>query len=187
MEIKNRKMNALIIIWTLISSLLILVLFQALKRINDMLQEMSKRITSLSEDIIGTKTDFSKHLDEHYELLHHLKRIYIIFDILKISSPLAIRLTLNDIITSKETPSIQKMNIVLLKNLIEEYNTNIKELKQRIEKSDDHIEKEKIGNIIEEFRNMITLISTVSEESSQEYVEQIYHEIFSSVKKIRGV
>lgn len=180
-------MNVLITVWTLISSLLILILFRALKRTNAVLLEMSKRITSILEDSVDLRKVVNKMMDDEHEVLYHLRRIYMLFDILKISSPLAIRLTLHDIVTSKEIPSIQKMNIVLLKNLIEEYNINIKELEQRIEKSDDQTEQEKIKKIIEEFRSMITLISTVSEESSQEYVEQIYHEVFSSVKKIRGV
>ena len=76
MEIKNRKMNALMIIWTFVSSLLILVLFRALKRTNTVLLEMykrikqidleglemSKRITSILEDSVKVRKLISKNL-----------------------------------------------------------------------------------------------------------------------------
>jgi hypothetical protein len=120
-------------------------------------------------------------------LTENLKKIFMALNVLKINNPPAIQLTILKILDSEKALTPRETSVLLLKNLLDEYNSVKVILKAKETETDDLSDKNKLSSVVSELDTMINLISTISEESSDSYIEQIFNEIIASSKKIRDI
>jgi len=202
MEVTNRKM---IIIKIVILTILIYSIYMIKK--NRMLTD--KEIESLRKEVKLLKNKYdalSERIDNLFEndrifskrindlcgdalkLSDNANRVYRILEVLiNVNYTYATQSTVNSIISSDKLLSTRDTSIILLNNLVTEYSIVIAGLKNRVALSEDDLEKERLKQIISELENISILISTISPDSSNDYINQIYNEIFASVDKIKNV
>lgn len=187
METKNRKMKIVLFISYVMAGILISMVIRLRKNNNKDFHEIYKKMDVLF-DVVSNNYKFQDILHkEHIQYKVLLHKIYIALELLGLSSTPSIRKTTFFVFDQKKEVSIREASIELLNNLIEEYSKYIDDIKIRITSSNDNEEKEKLSTLVEEFNNLVTLISTVSPDSSEEYVKQIYAEISVGINKIRNV
>lgn len=68
--------------------------------------------------------------------------------------------------------------------LSKQYEDVIKSLQKKLEDTQDPLEKEKLQAHMREIQHIMSMISSVDENSSYEYVEQVYEEIRTSIKSL---
>lgn len=186
METKNRKMKIALFMSYIITGILFFMVIRLRKKNNKNLKDIYENIRLLNNLSYNT----SKHQQILYEDYNQCKiavnKLCIAIELLGLNSSPSIRKTTSYLFKQKKDVSIKETNIELLNNLIEEYSGCIKEIKIRIESSNDQEEKERLSLLFEEFNNLVTLLSSVSPDSSEEYIKQIYAEISLGINKIRN-
>ena len=187
MEIKNRKM----ISYTLIAfGIVIFLIAKLLKRINkmaDQIVSINQALARIDQDKLDNKIVVGKLINEMGEMVNLAKKIFLTLDILKLSAPPSIANTIIKILGTAEALTPRDASITLLNNLLIEYNEVVKSLKEKVVGIEDGDEKGKVEKMIEEYQNTVSLIGTISEESSNDYISQIFNEVSSSMKKVRGL
>lgn len=167
----------------------VIVLFLHVKKqrkIEALNAETDKALKELKEDIKALNVQLSGVLQEHVILLKNIQRIHFSLEAITMFTPPCVKSTIMEIISSKEDISLKKANLIFLKYLMEEYIKNVQDLTLRLEASEDSLEKERISTVIHGLNEIITILSTVSEDSSDEYLSQIYKEIYHGAKKIKS-
>jgi len=187
METTNRKISIIVIMIAIINTIIIWLTGKARKKTDKEIQCIQEKVNSIiSEGPFLTK-EVGNLFGDISLLIENMRKIYLILEILKLNSTYAIQNTIISILKSDKVPSLRDTNITLLNNLIVEYSANIIELKNKVAVSEHEVEKERIGKIISELEGLTTLISTISSDSSDEYITQIYVEVFVSVNKIKNI
>lgn len=98
--------------------------------------------------------------------------------------------TITKILEAPKVPDSLEINIAFLENLKEEYTYLKKGLSEELQKSEkdiDIIQKDRMNKIIEELDSIIIVLSTISKESSAQYIEEIFKEVTASFMKIHGI
>lgn len=124
---------------------------------------------------------------EYLSITEVLKKIAQAIDILKLSDTPAIQKTVLKVLLSEEVMTPREVNLYFLSILSGEYShikSNIKDRVALIEKSEDI---EQFNSLIYELDTMINLIETISKESSDEYINQIFSEIILCNKKLSDI
>jgi septal ring factor EnvC (AmiA/AmiB activator) len=163
-------------------------LHKEVKLLKNKYDALSERIDTLYEN----NRIFSKRINDlcgdALKLSDNANRIYRILEVLiNINYTYATTTTVNSIMSSDRVLSTKETSIILLNNLITEYSIVIARLKNKVALSEDNLERERLKQVIIELENISILISTISPDSSDGYIGQIYNEIFVSVDKIKNV
>jgi|WetSurMetagenome_2_1015567.scaffolds.fasta_scaffold134908_2 hypothetical protein len=168
----------------------IFILLQYLKyrrRMAHNIERINKDLKDLYEDALETKKQISNTLSEHILTLKKVQKVYQAFYAISLCSKYAIRQSISDILESEEDLDRKKVIVIFFKNLMEEYTMFIRALEERMETIDDSIEKKRMEAVLKEMNDIVTVLSTVSEDSSEEYLLQIFNELNFGVDKIREV
>lgn len=187
MEAADRKMSLIFMLITLSNIYFIWMAWSARRQSNKELLSLYKAIEEISVKDLRILKQTTGLCENSSKFLNSIDRIYLIIDILKLSSSYAIQSTVVNILKSDKVPSSRDACIILLNNLVTEYNAGILDLKNKIVLSDNAIEKEKINKVINELEGLSTLISSISSDSSDEYLNQMYREVFKSMAKIKNI
>lgn len=194
MAIKNRKVKIVLflIAGTSFVYLLIRSLFRKLsEKVENNRKMIFKTITdqeAMSYEILRLQNIDTKILKEFNVYSVLINKIQLIIDVLKINTTYSVGKTIVGIIQSKDDHlNTRKVSLMFLANLIDEYSAIKTDLLKKIEKENIPSEKEKLNSTIKELDNLVTLMSTVSDESSDTYIDQIYLEIINGTKKIRNI
>lgn len=194
MAIKNRKVKIVLflIAGTSFVYLLIRSLFRKLsEKVENNRKMIFKTITdqeAMSYEILRLQNIDTKILKEFNVYSVLINKIQLIIDVLKINTTYSVGKTIVGIIQSKDDHlNNRKVSLMFLANLIDEYSAIKTDLLKKIEKENIPSEKEKLNSTIKELDNLVTLMSTVSDESSDTYIDQIYLEIINGTKKIRNI
>jgi len=170
-----------------ITGILFFMVIRLRKKSDKDLRETNEKMEALF-DISTNNHRFQNFLhEEHTRYKLHVHKICIALELLGLSSTPSIRKTTFFVFDQKREVSIREASIELLNNLIEEYSKYVENIKKRLASSENNEEREKLSTLVEEFNNLVTLISTVSPDSSDEYIKQIYAEISVGINKIRNV
>lgn len=113
-----------------------------------------------------------------------LRRVLLAIHVFKLGSQMCIAKTVSKVISDPNMPTPRETSVALLDNIKIEYINVVAQLKEQL-LQEDSLEKEKILKMIQEYDNTIAVISTISEESTDDYLEQIYREVLVSMKKVR--
>lgn len=116
-----------------------------------------------------------------------LRRVLMVLDISKINYSQAIQRTILRIFKSEKLLTPREVSVEFMSNLSIEYNDAKAVLRERITASDDVSDKDKLLNVINELDTITNLLGTISVESSDEYLDQIFKEVVIGVNKIRSV
>jgi hypothetical protein len=147
---------------------------------------MAYRVHLLQKSLL----DLYKNQTENLEYLHSLNdrvnRLCLSTAIIKLDTSIPVQKTVIDIFASE--PSLKPSNIheTLLKHLLEEYTALKETLILQINSLTEGSEIERNQNILNEIDNIMTLMGTVSMDSSHTYIEQIFNEVMNSVRKIKS-
>jgi hypothetical protein len=163
-------------------------LYKEVKLLKDKYDALSERIDTLYEN----DRVFSKRINDlcgdALRLSDNTDRVCRILEVLiNVNYTYAIISTVNSIMSSDKVLSTRDTSIILLNNLVTEYSIVITRLKNRVTLSEDDLEKERLKQVISELENISILISTISPDSSNDYINQIYNEIFTSVAKLKNI
>lgn len=138
-------------------------------------------------NIVATLEGIQKNVDI---ITNQSDKLYLIINLLKNSQSYSISKTISKILESQEVPSVLEANILFLEHLKEEY-TFLKEgLIERIKNLDDNLEfvqKNKLKDTLIEIENILLFLSTISKDSTSEYVSSIFKEISASFYKIHKI
>lgn len=189
MEIKNSKMT-----WTTFLLVITIFILLSIREIIKKQKEMDGIIVSILKALTVEKTDrevdkkaIGALFDQSNLLIAQFRKMYLIIDLLKLYTPPSINNTIVGILKSDEPPTTREASVLLLKNLLQEYNEVVSILTEKMQGLEDGEEKEKLEAMITEYQNTMSVISTISEDSSDEYIQQIYNEVAYSMKKVRSL
>lgn len=157
------------------------------KQTDEKISKLQKDLANLIVDTITIRERVCTLFEDMINIFDHLRKIVVGIDLLKLGASPSINKTIAEIMEAKKATTPREASIMLLRNLTIEYGQHIQILKQKVESAEDDEDKERLSKILEEFKNMATLLSTISDESSNEYIEQIFHEVVLGVTKIRNV
>lgn len=115
-----------------------------------------------------------------------IKKIIFSITLLKKCAPEAVANTVTKVLTSPNVLNPREVSLTLLNNIKIEFQGVIDSLLDQQELSMDIKEKEATDKKVSEYENIICLISTVTDESSDEYIEQMFEEVDSHIKKMRS-
>lgn len=115
-----------------------------------------------------------------------IKKIIFSITLLKKCAPEAVANTVTKVLTSPNVLNPREVSLTLLNNIKVEFLNTIEKLKQQRILVVDTQEKEISEKKIAEYENIICLIDTVSDESSDEYIEQMFGEVDNHTKKMRS-
>jgi hypothetical protein len=155
------------------------------------IKKIIKYTENQHELLLSVLEQHTKYIDKftenHRIQLDHIGKIYIILDVIKINLPYAIQKTTSKIASTKELTSSRDANLILLTYLNEEYSLMRVELDKQVKRSENDIEKDKIKFIISEIDALTTVLQTISKESSDEYIDQLFKEVVTTMNKIKSI
>jgi hypothetical protein len=154
--------------------------YECIEKIQEFISEQNK----INFKSLGTVKSV---IEQTKEISDTLKKTLLAIYVLKLGSQLCIANTVTKVLSDPKLLTPREASILLLDNLRIEYAGVTKQLKDQLLLLEDTLEKEKVQKMITEYENTISLISTISEESSDSYLEQIYVEVASSMKKVRDM
>jgi len=173
------------------------------KKVNKILNERLKGYNKLFENILeDTETGFGiknqnfflsalKGLDKKINnITDQVEKALFTLVLLKNFQSYAIGKTITEILEAPKVPNSLEINITFLVNLKEEYTYLKKGLARQLHKDEknlDILQKNRINEIIKELDNLILVLSTISNESSAQYIEEIFKEVSASFVKIHGI
>lgn len=157
-----------------------------IKSINECLDSMLtciKEQNSVNSKNIDTLTKVNMQALANVDFI---KKIIFAVTLLKKCAPDAVSNTVSRVLNSPNVLNPREVSLTLLKNIKVEFLNTIEKLKQQRILVVDTQEKEISEKKIAEYENIICLIDTVSDESSDEYIEQMFGEVDNHTKKMRS-
>jgi hypothetical protein len=156
------------------------------KKTDEKIDKLQKSIISLGLDAIDIRKGVTNLFEDMVTTLVNMRRILLVLDLLRLGTSPSVNKTTADILRTDKVMSPREASILLLKNLTLEYGEHISILKEKVGTAEEGDDKERLTKILEEFKSMATLLSTISEESSDGYIEHIFNEVVLGVTKIRN-
>jgi len=179
-----------------------LYIHKKINRIIDIrLKKYEKLLTSIFEE---KKTSISYEIQSQTYVLtiiedlnkkinilrNQTEKALFIIALLKNFQSYSVAKTITKILEAPEVPDSLEINIAFLENLKEEYTYLKKGLSEQLSRSEkdiDIIQKDRMNEIIIELDSIILVLSTISSESSAQYIEEIFKEVTASFMKIHGI
>src|SRR4030042_1570322 len=120
-------------------------------------------------------------------LTHRVNQLSLIVGIMKLDNSYPVQKTISDIIISDQPLKHKDAICIFLKYLAEEYVRLKANISQDLKHEDDLDEQDRLKSMIAEIDSIMNLSTMVSEESSLEYMIQVFNEICVGVKKLKSL
>lgn len=170
------------------------IINKRLKGYEDLLKSiLDEKKTTISHEIKNQTYILSiiEDLNEKINILkNQTEKALFTIALLKNFQSYSVAKTITKILEAPEVPDSLEINIAFLENLKEEYTYLKKGLSEQLyrsEKDIDIIQKDRMNEIIIELDSIILVLSTISNESSAQYIEEIFKEVTASFMKIHGI
>lgn len=134
--------------------------------------------------VIGSINQYNKRTKEIIQYINHL---YKLFDIMALDCSIPVRCSINAVRRMGHLQTSYNMHKIIRESLITEYATLRPQFVEKINNIIDPEKKEKALSILSETDNMITLMETVTDNSSSEYEKQITNEVRVCIEKIKEI
>lgn len=140
--------------------------------------------TSLFVQYILSRKSNNNKIEEIIQYINHL---YKLFDIMSLDCSIPVRCSLNSVRKLGHLKTSYNMHKILRESLITEYAVLRPQFIEKINRIIDPQKKEIALSILSETDNMISLMETVTDESSSDYEKQITNEVHTCIEKIKKI
>ena len=120
------------------------------------------------------------------EYLRYIEHLYILLDVLAVDSSAHIRHTFNTLRQKNFLDTDYDINKALREGIIAEYTTYRPLIVESVENIINPEEKDEKKKMLIDMDNMVTLLSSITENSLPEYENQIMREVTVGLRKLKN-